>query len=149
MKFTIQLPVDAPRAKVLELFDDPDKLSKWQPDLVSFEPMSGTPGHPGAKSRLLYRTGGRDLEMIETIEVRNLPEEFTAIYEMDGTWNRVANRFRESGPHSTQYTADYEFQFKGFLKYFAFFIRGMCERQCRKVMEQFKAFAEQSANQSK
>ncbi len=145
MRFTLQMTVNGPRSKVLELFDDVDNLSKWQPDLLSFEAISGTPGYPGAKSRLRYRKGTGEFEMIETIDVRNLPEEFTATYEADGVWNRVVNRFQESGPNSTQYTADYEFRFTGFLKYVSFLLRGPCKRECRKVMERFKAFAEQAA----
>ena len=47
--------------------------------------------------KLINKVGGRVVEMTETIEVKNLPEEMTCIYEAPGNWvgawNRVNNRF--------------------------------------------------------
>ena len=36
-----------PRARFIELFDDPDNLPKWQEGLISFEPLHGEPGTRG------------------------------------------------------------------------------------------------------
>ena len=80
MKYTVETEINLPIARVVELFDDPENLKHWQPGLLSFEPISGTPGQPGAKSKLKYKMGKRDIEMVETISVRNFPDEFSGTY---------------------------------------------------------------------
>lgn len=52
--------------------------------LQSFEHLSGTPGQVGARSKLVYKMSKRHIEMIETITVRKLPQEFSGTYEADG-----------------------------------------------------------------
>ena len=67
MKYKLEIEIDLPRKKVIDLFDNPDNMRHWQEGFVSFEPLSGTPGQVGAKSRLKYIMGKRDIEMVETI----------------------------------------------------------------------------------
>jgi hypothetical protein len=143
MKFTTEIVVNLPRERMIELFDNPDNMPKWQDGLKSFEPISGEPGQPGAKSRLKYDVNGRMIEMVETIETRNLPDEFSGTYEAKGVWNRVENRFFEDGADKTRWVSTNEFKFSGlmmtamgFLMPFAF------RKQSRKFMEDFKTFAE-------
>ena len=71
MKYTLEIDIHLPREKVIELFDNPDNMKHWQPGLLSFEPLSGTPGTVGAKSQLKYLMGKREIEMVETINVDN------------------------------------------------------------------------------
>ena len=65
MKYTREVVIDLPRERVIELFDDADNLTKWQEGLQAFEHVSGEPGQPGAKSRLVYDYRGRRFEMTE------------------------------------------------------------------------------------
>ena len=46
MKQACDIEIAVPRRQVVALFDDADSLLKWQPDLIRFEPISGTPGYP-------------------------------------------------------------------------------------------------------
>ena len=39
MRYELELDIDLPRERVVELFLDAENLPKWQPDLVSFEPL--------------------------------------------------------------------------------------------------------------
>ena len=93
MKYTCEILLDLPRQRVIELFDNPDNLAKWQAGLKSFEHFEGQEGEPGAKSRLFYDEGGREIEMVETIIARNLPDEFSATYEAKGVFNKISNSF--------------------------------------------------------
>jgi len=86
--------------------------------------------------------GKREIEMIETITVRNLPEEFSATYEAKGVFNIVTNRFLPAGPDKTRYVTDHEFQFKGFMKIMAFLMPGAFKKQSLKYIKAFKEFAE-------
>lgn len=142
MKYTVETEINLPIARVVELFDDPENLKHWQPGLISFEPISGTPGQPGAKSRLKYKMGKRDIEMIETITVRNLPDEFSGTYEAKGVFNIVKNYFRAVSENKTKYISENEFQFKGFMKLIGFLMPGAFRKESEKYLQQFKEFAE-------
>lgn len=142
MKYTNEIIINLPLKKVIELFDNTDNLKKWQAELISFEHISGTPGEVGAKSRLLYKMGKRQVEMIETITIKNLPKEFSGIYEAKGVWNEVKNHFSEVDDHTTKWTSYCHFEFSGFMKVMAFFMPGAFEKQSQKYLDQFKAFAE-------
>jgi uncharacterized membrane protein len=142
MKYTTEIEIEKPIEKVIELFDNADNLKKWMEGLQSFEHISGTPGQPGAKSRLFFKIGKREVEMIETITVRNLPDEFSGTYEAKGVFNIVKNRFEELSDTKTKYITENEFQFKGFMKIFAFLMPGAFKKQSYKYLELFKHFAE-------
>ncbi len=141
MKYTCETTINLPRNRVAELYNDPDNLPKWQPGLRSFDLISGEYATEGSKSKIVYQMGKRELEMIETLEVYNLPEEFTALYETKGVWNRNQNRFIDLGD-STEWVMDCEFRCDGFLKIMAFLMPGMFKKQTNKMMADFKAFAE-------
>lgn len=142
MEYTCEITINLPRERVVELFDDPDNLKKWQPGLESFELISGEQGQPGAKSRLVFDEGKRKLEMIETITDRNLPDEFSGIFETKGVKNISRHFFFEDGPDKTRWVNENEFQFSGMMKIMAFFMRGAFPKQTQSFLEKFKNFAE-------
>ena len=148
MKYTMETEINLPVERVIELFDDPDNLKEWQPGLKSFEHISGTPGQPGAKSKLLFQMGNREIEMIETITVRNLPDEFSGTYEAQGVFNIVKNKFIPVSENKTRYVTEQEFQFKGFMKLIGWLMPGSFKKESQKYLENFKAFAEREGGQS-
>lgn len=132
-----------PRTRVIELFDDPEIMRRWMAGLQSFEPLSGVPGTPGATSKLVFRIGKRNLEMIETITTRNLPDEFSGTCDAPGVFNVVQNRFTEMGPNRTRWESENEFRFKGFMRIPGLLMRGALSKQSLKYMQDFKAYAEE------
>lgn len=142
MKYTTEIEINLPRARVIELFDNPDNMSKWQQGFVSFEMISGEPGEEGAKAKMKYKMGKRDIEMIETITKRNLPDEFNVTYEAKGVFNIIENTFIDNGD-TTKWISINEFRFKGFMKLFAIFMPGAFKKQTFKYMKDFKKFAEE------
>lgn len=142
MHYTNQVDINLPVDKVIKLFDDPANLKHWQPGFISMEPINGTPGHEGAKSKLEYQMGKRRIEMIETIEKRNLPDEFSGTYEAKGVFNRVVNRFIPVSENKTRYVAENEFQFSGFMKIMGWIMPGAFKKQSQKYLDMFKEFAE-------
>ena len=119
------------REKVIELFDNPDNMAKWQECFISFEPISGQPGSEGAKAKLKYKMGKREVEMIETITKRNFPEEFHGTYEAKNVYNVVNNYFVDQG-ETTKWISDNEFRFSGFMKLIAFFMPGAFKKKSLK-----------------
>lgn len=143
MKYTVEVTIEASRDRVVAAFDDPANLKHWMPGLLSFEPISGTPGQVGAKARLKFDMGGRQMEMIETITERNLPETFSGTYDANGVHNIVRNRFEPVGEKQTRWVAENEFIFAGFMmKVMGWLMPGVFRKQSLKYLEAFKAFVE-------
>ena len=142
MIYTVAIDLSLPRDKVVELFDNPENMPEWQDSLVSYEHLTGVPGQEGATARLVHKFGNRKVEMMETVASRNMPDEFTGVYEARGAWNRVLNRFIELGPNQTRWIFESEFRCSGFLKIMTFLMPGMFKKASLKDMRQFKKFAE-------
>lgn len=144
MKYSGDITIDLPRSRVIDLFDNPDNMAHWQEGFISFEHINSTPGEIGAKSRLKYKMGKREIEMIETIIERNLPDRLAGTYEAKGVWNLVDNRFIELNENQTKWHVDHEFKFSGFMKIIAFFMPKAFKKQSYKYMVDFKQFAEKA-----
>ncbi len=98
MKYVCQVIINASLEKVIDLFLEKMVINK---DLT-----------PGNKCSLDYVIDeNHRLQMIETIESVNLPEEIVTIYEVEKVWNRCVNCFNvEKG--KVIYTMDVEFVFE-------------------------------------
>jgi carbon monoxide dehydrogenase subunit G len=142
MHYSTEVTINRPLSRVIELFDNPAYLKEWQPGLQSFEPLSGTPGQPGAQTRLVYTMGKRKIEMTETILVRDLPREFTATYEAKGVFNEVKSFFTAVDANTTRYVTENEFRFSGLYKLLGWLMPGSFKKESQKYQDQFKAFAE-------
>lgn len=142
MNYTVEIEIDLPVNKVIELFDSPENMMQWMEGLVSFEHLNGVPGEPGAKSKLIFRMGNRNIEMLETITTKKLPEEFIGTYEANGVYNIVKNRFISLPGDRTKYVCENYFEFKGFMKLIAFIMPGSFKKQSLKYINDFKRFAE-------
>ncbi len=143
MKYTTEITIDLPRDRMMEIFDNPDNMEKWMDGLQEWEVISGEPGTPGAQMRMKFLQGKREIDMVETIVERNMPEEFHVIYEAQGVKNWANNYFTEVSPDKTRWKAEHEFKFGGFMRIMSFFMpTSMFQKQTLKNMNDFKAFAE-------
>jgi hypothetical protein len=146
MKFSVSIDIDLPRDDVIALFDNPENLPKWQKGLQSFEPISGTPGEPGARSRLVFQMGDRRIEMTETVTKRNLPDEFNGTYDTEGVFSVVNNRFESVGPNKTKWVSENEIRFSGYMKVLGLLMKGTFSKHSLQFMQDFKAFAERGVD---
>lgn len=147
MKYSVHVDINRPIKHVVALFDDPDNMYKWMRGLKEIEHLEGEPGKAGAKSKLTFVIGKRDVEMIEVIEKRNLPEEFVGVYEAGQVVNRVSNRFEATGGSSTRYTSDVEFRFGSLsMKVMGWLMPGAFKKQTLQFLNDFKDFAERERN---
>jgi carbon monoxide dehydrogenase subunit G len=147
MKYTQSIEINLPRERVVELFDNPENLKQWMKGLQTFESVSGTPGQEGAKSKLTFDMGGRKMEMLETITVRDLPNEFSGTYEGPGTWSLTRNLFEDLGNGRTRITAENEFRFDSLpMKIFGLLLPWMFKAQSMQYLKDFKTFAEAQGN---
>jgi hypothetical protein len=142
MKYRNEVIINLPRSKVVEIFNNPDNMKYWQEGLLSFETISGKPGKEGAKSKLKFKMGNREIDMIETITTNNLPNEFHGTYETNGVYNIVKNWFKEVDSNSTKWESENEFKMSGFMKIIGWLFPGSFKKQSQKIMNDFKKFAE-------
>ena len=145
--YTVSIDIDLPRDRVVELFDNPENMIMWQNGLQSVEPISGDPGQPGAKTKLVYLNGRHRIELIETVTHRNLPEQFDGTYEWSSGSNTLKNRFIELGPGKTRWESTCEYAFTSImLKLMGFLMPGKFKEQNMKFLKNFKAFCEDGAS---
>lgn len=144
MKHINEIIIKLPRKRVLELFDSTDNLYKWQKSLTKFEHLSGISGEVGAKSKLTYKHGKGNFELIETITVKVFPDEFSGTYEGKGVFNEVKNYFSEIDDNTTRWVSESEFKFSGFMKIISLFMSGSFKKESMKFMTSFKEFVEET-----
>jgi hypothetical protein len=141
MKSIVELEINVHQARLAELFADPENNTKWMDDLDRYEPMSGTPGMPGSKYRLIPKTGS--MIFIVTVIARDLPDESRLILEASNVEISVSVRFVALSPEETKLISEEVFSFKGiFNKVFGFVAQRTIRNAHRRHMEAFKRFAE-------
>jgi len=141
MKYTTEVVIDLQRQKVIELFDSPENLYKWQEGLKKYEAISGEPGQEGSFSKMVYAARKGDLEMTELITRRNFPDEFHSTYRARGVHNEMYNYFEEQGNRTLWRTVSI-FKFKGLMAILAPFMKTAFTHNTLLNMERFKHFAE-------
>lgn len=141
MKYRLEVNINKPVNKVVELFITQENLFKWMPGLKNLELIEGERGKPGSKTKLLFDMNGKKMEMIETLHKSNLPEEFTATFEAKGVVNNQTTSFEKIDENNTRYISDNEFIFSGFMKILSL-MPGAFKKQSMKYLEAFKEFAE-------
>lgn len=142
MKYTTEIVIDLPRDEFIKKLDNPENMKHWMRGLVSYEHLSADPGKEGAQMNMKFKMGKRDMEMVETIIKKNLPEEFHNTYDTKGVHNIQKNYFKEEDG-KTRWISESEFQFEGFgMKLMAFLMPGAFKKQSKNYAEDFKNFAE-------
>ncbi len=142
MKYSCEIIIDSPIQEVVAKFDNIDNMKEWMNGFQSYEHLSGEIGEVGATAKMTFLMGKREIEMIETITVKNLPTEFSAIYDANGVHNIVKNFFNVIDENKTLYKTDQEFQFTGFMKLIGFLFPSAFKKQSKKYLTDFKAFVE-------
>ncbi len=143
MKFTLELPIKSSRVEVWKLFDNPENISKWQPTLLSFDPVSGVPGQPGAISKLTFEENGRQFVLIEKVTYRDEPKRLDVVYENNFADNTVKNTFLEQGSDKTLWVVETEFKFKTLImRILGPWMKKNFVARTQRAMERFRELAE-------
>ncbi|HAA12691.1 MAG TPA: SRPBCC family protein [Cytophagales bacterium] len=144
MKYTVSVDIQAPRQQVVDRFQDPEDIKKWQPDFVGFKVLSGEPGQKGSKTELTHQMGRRRVVMEETILENQLPERFDAYYAAPGAKNWIENHFTALDKQTTRWVMHSEFKCSGFLRVMAALAPGMFRKQSQKTLDLFKTMMEEA-----
>jgi uncharacterized protein YndB with AHSA1/START domain len=145
VKLTLETMLEKPIDVVWRAFDNADNLKRWMPTLTDYQQLSGTPGQPGATSRLTFLENGRNIVMDETILSRREPFELILRLDTEHGANDVAHRLESMAGGQTKWTLDAEFSFKGFLRFLAPLFRGMIRKRLQDDCNRFKEMLESGA----
>ncbi|MCH2135019.1 MAG: SRPBCC family protein [Phycisphaerales bacterium] len=145
--YTLSVDIDAPRDLVVELFNDPDNLPKWQPGFVSWTLIEGKQGEPGAKAAVVFEHRGRRIDMTETVTENSLPDAMNGRYDWGRNFNTVDNRFIELDADNTRWelTCAYTLNSIG-MKFMGMLMGKKFQSQHLVFMEAFKAFCEEGTD---
>jgi len=140
MKFTCSIDINKNANVVSELFLNPDNLKHYQDGFKSKTLISGSSGHIGAKSKMVYEK----LELIETIIKNDLPNEFIGLYEHKHMTNTMKVQFVPIEENKTRYISEIEYtKFNGFvINVIARLFPNMFKKQVQKWQSQFKTYVE-------
>ena len=142
MKYSNEIVIDVSVDEIIAIFEDPENLKYWQPDIKSFTHVKGEIGQPGAVTKLRVDMVIREIEMTETIISRNVPDAIVLKYESDGVMNQVTNRFEVLAPNKTKWVMENHFTFSGFMKLAAGPLKPIFRKKTHDTMQQLKKFAE-------
>jgi hypothetical protein len=154
MKYTVSIEIALPLERVAQLLADSAHIPKWLRGVVLHEPLSGTHGQVGTKSRVVMQMGEQKLEAIETItrlepvDLHGIPKGSIVYYDREivskGMWNAARERLTEAGPDTTLWVSESEYRFNGILmRLVGLLMPGSFRKQSLQIMQDFKAFAEQ------
>ncbi len=110
MKYTSEITIHLRLNDVIDKLDKAENMKHWQKGLISYEVLSDNPKAVGAKMRLEYQMGKRNMTLIETILKNDFPNEFHATYDAKGVHNIQKNFFTEVDSNTTKWISENEFQ---------------------------------------
>ncbi|WP_299101151.1 SRPBCC family protein [uncultured Winogradskyella sp.] len=143
MQYTTEILIKKPISEVINKLDSIDNLKHWQDGLVSTEHISGIPSELGAKMKLNFSFGKRQLVVIETVTKQNFPNEYHASYTTEGVRNIQENYFNTTEDNYTKWTSKNEYQPTSFrMSAMLFFMPGAFKKQTETYLKNFKNFVE-------
>ncbi|TVZ60082.1 hypothetical protein NA63_2632 [Flavobacteriaceae bacterium MAR_2010_105] len=143
MNYTVEIIVKVPLKEFIMKFDNPDNMKHWQRGLISTEHLSGNPGEFGAKMKLVYKMGKREMELIETVTHRKLPHEFHGTYDAKGIQSIQENFFEETPEGHTKWISKSEFIPLSFtMRLMTVLMPRAFKKQSLRYLKDFKNFAE-------
>jgi len=146
MKFTCSVTINAPREKVVTYFANPEYLKEYQEGFLRKELISGKQGQVNSISKMYYKQSKKEMELTETIQVNQLPDEFMAQYHHKFTDNTMKSTFTALDENKTRYDAEIDYTaFRGFMVNVMVLIApSFFKKQVAKWLQNFKVFVENS-----
>src|SRR5437899_2684920 len=130
-----------PRERLAALFVDPARMTQWMDDVDRVEAISGEPGTPGSKYRLVPKKGS--MVFVATVVARDLPRESRLILEAPNVAVSVKGTLVALSSDRTRLVSEEVFSFKGLVgKVFGFLAQKSIRYAHRRHIEAFKRFAE-------
>jgi|SRR5947208_3617425 len=141
MKSVVELDINVPQARLADLFANAENSPRWMDDLDRYEAISGEPGMPGSKYRLVPKKGA--MVFMATVIARDLPVQARVNLDAPNVAVSVTGTFEALSPSTTRLVSEEVFRFKGPVnKLFGLIAQRAIRAAHRRHMEAFKRFAE-------
>jgi hypothetical protein len=146
MKSVVELEIRAPRAKVAELFTDPQRNTQWMADIARIEPVSGALGTVGSQYRLVPKKGS--MVFVATVVSRDLPREGRLVLEAANVHVSIRATFDALTADKTRLVSEEVFTFSGVVGKLMGFLGTFAIRKAHRLhMEAFKRYCEMTQHQ--
>ena len=144
VKFTASIEIKQPLEKTIALWQNPENYKHWQEGFISKELLSGTAGEVGAVSLIKLDFNKDIMELTETIQVSDLPNEFKVLIEHKHMSNTMNSKFTAINDSTTLWTAEIDYFKVNFwpAKIMMRLFPNMFRKQGQKWSDNFKKFAE-------
>jgi uncharacterized membrane protein len=137
-----RIEIDRPLSEVYAAFNNADNLPRWIAGLQRTEPISGTPGQIGSKTRQIYLERGRIFELIETITAHEPMKRFDLEIAGQGVNCAIHVEFVDRG-RSTLVVAGTNMRSRSFMVSLMLpFIKGSIRKRQGGDFERFKRLLE-------
>lgn len=143
MMFSHEILTNLPREEVIDKMEDPAGLKHWQRSFIYSRHLSGLQGKEGAKYKLKYSTGKKDIILIKSILKRVYPKKIHCTFETEGIFKIWKNFFEEAPGNKTRWIVDKEIQFSGLGKFVGIFKADTFKKHTLELMQEFKAYSEE------
>ena len=144
MELGNQITINAPKDFVASYLRRSEHFDQWQDDFKSATLLSGDLDQVSAQTRMLYKFGKSDMELLETVRNNNLPDSFEALYKHKHMDNIMLSTFENLDGDKTIYSTHVNYiKLKGLIiKIMAKLFSGKFKKGPEKWMQQFKSFVE-------
>lgn len=143
MKYKCQVTINLPREAVVGLFKSLEYRDQWQPGLIRYERIEGTPFEVNAKHDMFCKMGKKEMVITETILEQHLPDYISAMYVSKGMENISTDEFISNPDHTTTYVSEQEFYSNKLIQRLMLLISPKTfKNETQKALDAFKAFCE-------
>lgn len=149
MQYTTEVLIKKPIQEVIKKRSSIDSLKHWHLGLVSAEHLSGIPNELGAKIKLNYSFGKRNVEIIEVVTKQDFPHELHVSYITKGMRNIQKNYFEITEANTTKWISKNELQPTSFkMSLMLFIMPSAFKKQTKSALINFKNFIEKGISVS-
>lgn len=147
MRYTCQVEIAVPRARVLELMTDGDRAAEWMPGLVSYQAVEGERGQPGSVSELRFDGVPGSGQMYEKVTRRD-DSHYDLVYLLGPVRNEALNTFTDVDG-GTLWSAEHVFHLPpGMAEGMGPDGQKAFEQNTQKSMDTFRAWCEETAREA-
>jgi uncharacterized protein YndB with AHSA1/START domain len=138
----VTVTIDRPAEMVWDKLMDPDNLKHWLTGFVSAEHVSGQHDKPGAVSKLRFKEGGREMEVMETVTALEPHQRYaftmnSTAFDVDTDIRLVSFGSRTEMIQTVQF-----FPKQFFMKLLMPVMKGAMKKRTEKELVKFKEFVE-------
>lgn len=143
VNYAVEVEIDKPLAEVFTLFEAPETLQKWMPEVKSLEPINVKDGKVGSTYKMVIENEGQEMAMTEKILAYIPNQKMTFQFDSDQMIKTDDFNFTAKGD-KTIMTQNCTVMSKSYITACLFpYFKGTFAAASQEYMDRFKKIAEQ------